>query len=432
MQYLNEWLYSLLTRWGVPGEGATWLTALCLFTAAMLLAWILAWTAGRISNSVFSRLARRTASALDDFLLRNKVVLLLSRIIPFVFIYRSLPGIFYHLPDWLSAAIILADVYFILWVVWLIRAFLRSVRDYLKTREAYRDKPVDSFVQVIVIFAYLVAGIVIFSTVTGKSAGALLATMGAASAILLLIFKDSILGFVASIQISANDMVRIGDWITMDKYGADGDVVEINLATVKVQNFDKTITTIPTYYLISDSFKNWRGMQNAGGRRIKRAVRIKVSSIRFLAEEDIDRLSRIALISGYLHNIRREIAGHNEHLEADTTFPVNGRRLTNIGVYRHYVENYLKDLRHTHKGMTIMTRQLEPSIHGIPIELYVFINDTRWVNYEHIMADIFDHILAVVPYFGLEVYEQPNSGDMRYLADALPGAGAPEARQSYR
>ncbi|MGB5459206.1 MAG: mechanosensitive ion channel domain-containing protein, partial [Eudoraea sp.] len=232
---------------------------------------------------------------------------------------------------------------------------------------------------------------------------------GAASAILLLLFKDSILGLVASITVSMNDMVRIGDWITFEKYGADGDLIEINLATVKIQNFDKTITTIPTYALITDSFKNWRGMQESGGRRIKRALIIKQKNIKFLTDKEIEKLKNIQLIANYLNTRNEKISNYNQKNNIDKTLLLNGQNLTNIGVFRKYIESYLSNHSAINSKMTMMTRQLAPTPQGIPIEIYVFSSDKRWTNYEYIMSDIFDHLLAAVSYFDLEVFELPTS-----------------------
>ncbi|MGQ3012495.1 MAG: mechanosensitive ion channel family protein [Flavobacteriales bacterium] len=418
-QQIHDWSYHFLLDAGVSSELAPYLNLLILAVCALLSMWLLAIVSRSAANFVFGQIAGKTRTQLDNYLLNNRVITYLSRLVPFLFIVNILPVIFTRFPEYQGPVKHLTDIYLVLWMVWIFKAILNSIRDYLKTKEAYRDKPLDSFVQVLVILAWLVAAVVLFSILTGKSVTTFLTAMGAASAIILLIFKDTILGFVASIQVSANDMVRIGDWITMEKYGADGDVVEINLATVKVQNFDKTITTIPTYYLISDSFKNWRGMQQAGGRRIKRSVKIKVSSIRYLTEEDIQKFSRISLISEYITTKGAELRAYNQMISGDTSLPINGRHFTNIGVYRKYIDAYIKANEHLHKGMTMMARQLEPSITGIPIELYVFTNDVRWENYEHIMADLFDHLLAAVSYFDLEVFEMPNSGDVRHLAGSV-------------
>ena len=233
-----------------------------------------------------------------------------------------------------------------------------------------------------------------------------MAGLGTVSAVIILVFKDTILGFVASIQVSVNDMVRIGDWITFQRYGADGDVIEINLATVKVRNFDHTITTIPTYALISDSFKNWRGMTESNGRRIKRALKIRMSSIRNLNAEDLKVLSKIERIKDYISNKSKDISDYNIENIIDKSLLINGRNLTNIGVFRKYIESYIEQHSAINKDLMIMTRQLEPNENGLPIEIYAFSNDKRWQNYEYIIADIFDHIIAASSTFDLEIYER--------------------------
>lgn len=413
---VNEWLLALFLNTGLSKSAAGGCTVMVLVVALLIFAYLLAIVAKKLGRLILSSISAKTKSLFDDFLVHNKTVNYLSRIVPLLFVYNLIPEVFYYRPNLIKTAMLFADAYLAIWAVWLLRSFLYALRDWLRTKEAFKDKPIDSFIQVINVVAYIFAAVTIFSLFSGKPVMTFITAMGAASAIILLIFKDTILGFVASIQVSANDMVRIGDWITMEKYGADGDVIEINLATVKVQNFDKTITTIPTYYLISDSFKNWRGMQKSGGRRIKRSIRIKVSSIRFLQAEELDQLKKIGLITSYLTTRSAEIAQYNSGNGVDSSLPINGRSLTNIGVYREYINQYVKKNQHVHQNMTMMVRQLEPSKDGLPIELYVFTNDTRWVNYEHVMADLFDHLLAAIPYFKLEVFELPSSGDVRFFA----------------
>tara|TARA_R110001606_G_scaffold34895_6_gene102268 strand:- start:371 stop:1219 length:849 start_codon:yes stop_codon:yes gene_type:complete len=259
------------------------------------------------------------------------------------------------------------------------------------------------------IIAWIGGILTLFAVLTDITIWKFFTTLGAASAVILLIFKDTILGLVASIQVSINDMVRIGDWITFEKFGADGNVTEISLATVKVQNFDMTITTIPTYSLISDSFKNWRGMQESGGRRIKRALLIKQGSIKFLTAENIETLKGIQIIAQYIETRNNNIENFNKEHDIDKQMSINGRNLTNIGVFRKYVETYLKNHSAINQKMTLMTRQLSPTPQGIPLEIYAFSSDKRWENYEYIMADIFDHLLAALPYFELELFELPTS-----------------------
>jgi len=249
----------------------------------------------------------------------------------------------------------------------------------------------------------------------GRSPVILLSGIGAATAVFILIFQNSILGLVASIQLTSNDMLQIGDWITMPKYEADGDVIDISLHTIKVQNFDKTIITIPTHTLISDSFKNWRGMQESGGRRIKRSIHIDLTSINFCTEEMLNRFNEIEYIREYLNNKSKEIDNYNSIHNINDSNPVNGRHLTNIGIFRVYIENYLKNHSKVHKGMTQMVRQLQPTKNGLPIEIYIFTNDIAWVNYEAVQSDIFDHILAVVPEFYLRIYQEPTGHDLKSI-----------------
>jgi miniconductance mechanosensitive channel len=297
-------------------------------------------------------------------------------------------------------------VYGVIVTIWIFRSILQTLRSFLLTLDSFKDKPIDSYIQVFMLLIWAIGIIVIFSVLTGKEIGYFLTAMGALSAVLLLVFKDTILGFVASIQIAANDLVRIGDWVTMEKYGADGDVVEINLSTVKIQNFDKTITTIPTYNLISDSFKNWRGMAESAGRRIKRSILISTPSIRFLESDELEKLHQIERISSYLSDKISEIDQDNQASKSDKSLAINGRNLTNLGVYRQYVENYLKTHPRISDQLTVMCRQLPPNqFGGTPLEIYAFSVDKDWVVYEHLTADIFDHLLAALRYFNLESFE---------------------------
>lgn len=400
---------------GVPEQAATYINLLVLITATAIIVYLVDFLARKIFVGTAQKIAARSNTRLVEYMARNRVVVYLARIAPLIIVVQAIPIIFADFPTWVSPLMKLTDIYLIMLWIWVARALLRTGKDFLKTTETFKDKPVESFMQVLTIFLYFIAGLLIFSTLTGKDALTFITAMGAASAILMLVFKDTIMGFVASIQVSSNDMVRIGDWVTMEKYGADGDVIEINLNTVKVQNFDKTITTIPTYFLISDSFKNWRGMQRSGGRRIKRSVYIKISSIRYLSAEEVSRLSKIQLLKTYLEERQSEIDQFNQDNEIDKSLLINGRSLTNVGVFRQYIDAYLKTHPKTHKGMTMMVRQLEPTTTGMPIELYLFANSIVWVEYEGIMADIFDHLLAAVKYFDLEVFEMPAADDVRSL-----------------
>jgi miniconductance mechanosensitive channel len=272
--------------------------------------------------------------------------------------------------------------------------------------------------------ASIFIGLLIVSTLIGKSPVILLSGLGAMTAVLMLVFKDPILGLVAGIQLSANNMLAVGDWLEMGRYGADGEVIDIGLTTVKVKNWDHTITTIPTYALISDSFKNWRGMSESGGRRIKRSLRLDAASVRFLNEADIHRLQKARLLDGYLNDKVQEISRYNSEQAADMTSLVNGRRLTNLGTFRAYLAAMLRQHPHIHQQMTLMVRQLESGSEGIPIEIYAFTSTTSWVEYEGIQADIFDHIFAVLPEFDLRVHQSPTGFDMRTLAGKISASGS--------
>jgi miniconductance mechanosensitive channel len=269
--------------------------------------------------------------------------------------------------------------------------------------------------QVVKIVVGIAVGIYIFSALMNRSPVVLLGGLGAMTAVLLLIFKDTILGFVASIQLTGNDMIRMGDWISMPKYGADGDVIDLTLTTVKVQNWDKTITTIPTYALVSQSFQNWRGMDESGGRRIKRALNIDMSSITFCTDEMVDRFRRFRILGNYIAEKEKEITAWNNTQSVSEEELVNGRRMTNVGTFRAYVTEYLRNHPMVKQDMTCMVRQLKPGEDGLPIEIYAFSSDQRWVQYEGIQADIFDHILAVLPQFGLRIFQNPTGADFRKL-----------------
>ena len=357
-------------------------------------------------------IAKKTKTKFDDLLVSNKTAKYIAHLIPLLFIYKSVPIILKHFIYWENIFGKLVGIYIVILILWITRTVFNALKDYLKQIPRYSDKPIDSYIQVIMIVLWAFGLTAIILYLFNLSIGALIGTFGAISAIILLIFRDTILGFVASIQVSVNDMVRIGDWITMDKFGADGEVIEINLATVKVRNFDNTTTTIPTYSLISDSFRNWRGMLGSDGRRIKRYILIKPSCIRFLKENEIENLKKIQLLTHYIEQRNLEIEKFNKLNKIDKSILLNGRNLTNFGLYRKYITQYLMNYPGINKEMILLCRQLQPTQHGIPLEIYTFSNDKRFVNYEYIMADIFDHIIASVKYFDLEIVEMPSKFDI--------------------
>jgi len=345
----------------------------------------------------------------DDYLLERKVFHKLSHIVPAIIIYFS-AMIFPQASFFIVKAV---NVYVLVIVLLVLIAFLDAVNDIYSTFEISKAKPIKGYIQVAKIVLFFIGGILFISSMFGVSPLILLSGLGALSAVTMLVFKDSILGLVAGVQLTSNDMVRVGDWIEMPKYGADGDVIDISLNTVKVQNWDKTITTIPTYALISDSFKNWRGMQSAGGRRIKRSVRIDTSSVVICDTEMLERFKKIHHLKDYIEQKEKEIKSYNEEHRIDKSIKVNGRAMTNIGIFRAYIQRYLEGHPKIHKGMTCMVRQLQPEETGLPIEIYAFANDTAWAVYEGIQSDIFDHILAVAPEFGLRVFQNPTGHDLK-------------------
>lgn len=368
----------------------------------------------------FKLFTNQTKTTFDDFLIKSNFPRYVGRFLPLYVIYKVFPLIFSEFPEVLQLFYKLVDIYVIILLVWICRSILRSTRNYLKTREEFNDKPLESFSQIIMIFLWIIGFMFIFSSIFNKSVLGFAISLGAASAVILLIFKDTILGLVASIQVSVNDIVRIGDWITFETYGADGTVTEINLATVRVQNWDNTYTTIPTYSLISDSFQNWRGMQESPGRRIKRSVMIKQNSVKFLNKEDLDKLKRINLIAPYLENRQSEIDKFNESNNIDKSLLINGRNQTNLGVFRKYADSYLREHSAVHKEMYLIVRHLAPTANGIPLEILCFSKDKRWENFEYISADIFDHLIAAIPYFDLKLFEAPSGDDLRSILVERP------------
>ena len=349
----------------------------------------------------------------DDLLFANKVPRSVAHIIPVLISIKLIPHIFIDFESIETIAELGLKLFGIVLTLWIVRSLLHTFKDYFKTLPQFRDKPIDSYIQVFMIFAWITGFVAAFALITGTPIWKFFTALGAASAVLILVFKDTIMGFVASIQVSVNDMVRIGDWVTFDKYGADGDVAEINLSTVKIQNFDNTITTIPTYALISDSFKNWRGMVNSNGRRIKRALIIKQNSINYLTNNEVEELKKIDLITSYITKRQEDINQYNETNKVNKELLLNGRNLTNIGVFRKYIDTYLNNHSAINKDMMIMVRQLAPTPQGISLEIYAFGSDKTWANYEYIMADIFDHIIAAVPYFKLDLFELPNNSNFK-------------------
>jgi len=393
-----EEIVTFLTSKGLSVLVSKGLSAFIITASVTLALIVINFITWKIILSFFKRIAKSTSSSFDDLLIKNKVPRLLSYI-------PSLFFLFWIIPSYSNTMYLLIEAFTVILFILTIRAILNTVKDYFKSSDSLKHIPVDSYIQVVMIFMWFVGIIIILSVLTGREVGTFLASLGALSAIIILVFRDTILGFVSSIQITVNDTVRIGDWITMKGSNADGNVIEVNLSTVKVQNFDNTITTIPTYKLVSDSFINWRGMNESDGRRIKRSLLIKPSSIRFLNNEEIESLKKIHLLSDYIKKIGKEINSFNSSNQIDKSVLINGRNLTNLGIFREYVQKYLKEHPDTNDDLTMMCRQLEPTAYGIPIQIYTFSKDKEWTKYESITSDIFDHLLSSVKYFHLECFE---------------------------
>ena len=399
------WCYPLFRKWGFEDTIATYLSLVINLALLCFLVYVIYIGFRLLLVTLMAIVAKRTKTKFDDLLVTNKTAKYIAYLIPLLFVYKSVPLILNNFVYWESIFGKMLEVYIVLWILWIVRTVFNALRDHLKQNPKFSDKPIDSYIQIIMIVLWVFGVIIIVSEIFDIDKKSLLAILGAISAVIILVFRDTILGFVASVQVSLNDMVRIGDWITFDKFGADGDVIEINLATVKVRNFDNTTTTIPTYSLISDSFRNWRGMLDSEGRRLKRHVLIKAKSIRFLNATELQKLKKIQLISTYIDTKQIEIEKHNQQFNIDKTLAINGRNMTNFGLFRKYITKYLEDYPGINKEMILLCRQLQPTPHGIPLEIYAFSSDKRFENYEYIMSDVFDHIFASIVYFDLEIAE---------------------------
>ena len=397
--------FNFFKNQGIDISASSILSYLCVFIITFLVTILLSWISSKIIKNLFRQLAKKTSSDFDDALIRHKVPSFLGYLPPLFFLIFQFQEVLITLPKLLSFSINILEAIIALITILIIRGVLKSIKDQLIKYPLLKDKPLESYIQVFMIFIWFIGGIVILSLITGKEVGVFLTTLGALSAVILLIFKDTILGFVASIQITINDTLRLGDWVTMNDVGADGDVISISLSSVKIQNFDKTITTVPTYKLISDSFTNWRGMSESDGRRIKRSILIKADSIKFMSDNEINSLREIDIMKIFIKKREKEINDFNKNNSSNKSQLINGRNFTNLGLFRNYINNYLNQHPKINKEMTIMCRQLTPTPTGVPLEIYAFITDKEWVNYEAIVSDIFDHLLASISSFGLKNFE---------------------------
>ena len=414
---IYQWTWDMWAYFGMSEKMTHILNSASLLIGAFILLVVVEFILRKIAATLLTRLVARTKWTGDDKLIKNRAMGMAIRLILVILAQQLLPHIFVSFPNFNGFLNKLLTVLVIVSIYTLINSVLKTVRDIMGESKSFADKPLDSYMQVVQIFLIFITTMFVVSVLTGSSPWSFLVSLGAASAILMLVFKDTILGFVASIQVSANDSVRVGDWIEMPKYGVDGDVLQINLNNVRVRNWDKTIVTIPTYTLLSDSFKNYRGMQETGGRRIKRAIQIKISSIRYLNQEEIESLKKIKILRDYIEKREQEIDKYNAKNQVDHSMPVNGRRMTNVGLFRAYANAYARQNPDIHQEMTLLVRQLEPNEHGLPLELYMFTNGTAWAFFEDTMSDLFDHLFAAIKYFDLEIFESPASDDLRSLAE---------------
>lgn len=404
MYTIQEWINNSLIKSGIISDAASESDNTIVLLLIILVTVLIDYTCRYIVLGMFKRLAKKTRNQWDDLIVERKIINKLMHLIPAVLVYLLLPVAFPpdETPNVLSILQMLCKIYIIAVALRFINASLSVTHEIYNRRESFKNKPLKGFIQLLQVTMFFIGLILVISILIGKSPTTLFAGLGASAAILMLVFKDTLLGFVAGIQLSANDMLRSGDWITMDKYGANGTVIEVTLNAVKVKNFDNTITTIPPYALVSDAFQNWRGMSESPGRRIKRSINIDMNTVCFCTPEMLATFRSMPLLTDYLNASSR----------------VNEGRQTNIGIFRAYLVGYLQSLPNVSRELTCMVRQLQPTETGIPIELYFFSSVKEWVSYEDIQSDVFDHVLAVIPEFGLSVFQNLSGNDLRNLNPA--------------
>ncbi|MFB6341860.1 mechanosensitive ion channel family protein [Saccharicrinis sp. FJH62] len=414
-QKLSDTILSWFTNHGFAQSTAETLRTISIFAVIIILSIAVDFVFRKIIIAIVARIIKKTKNKYDDIFLERKVFSKLAHIAPVLVVYFLLPTAF---PDSNLFLSFLEDICFVFIafnILFVLIAFMDALHDIYNQFPISQNRSIKGYVQLFKIIFYIFTFLAIISIIFNINMTKIFTGIGALAAVLILVFKDTILGLVASVQLSGNDMVKPGDWISMPKFNADGDVIEINLTTVKVQNWDKTISTIPTYALVSDSFQNWRGMSESGGRRIKRSINIDMSSVMFAPPEMLKKFKTFHMLKDYVNKKEIEIEEYNKKLKIGENEVYNGRRMTNLGIFRKYLENYLKQHPKIHQDMTFLVRQLQPTDKGIPLEIYVFSNDQAWANYEAIQADIFDHVLAIIPEFGLRVFQAPTGSDFKNL-----------------
>ncbi len=413
MELLNN-IDKLLIDWGVSPQTADWMDQFIAFALVLVIAFVADMICRKILLKAIARLVQKTKATWDDIMFDRNVMVHLSRMVAPVVIYLFIPIAFAQ-TDSVTLSFIrrLCYIYIIFSFLLFVNSFLKAAYTVYSEKESMRDRPLKGLLQTLQVSLWSIGLIVVVAELLGKSPLSLLAGLGASAAVLMLVFKDSIMGFVSGVQLSANDMLKVGDWIAMPKYGADGTVIEVTLNTVKVRNWDNTITTIPPYLLVSDSFQNWRGMRESGGRRVKRSINIDMTSVRFCTPQMLEKYRKIDLLKDYIDQTEAEVRAYNEQNGIDNAVLVNGRRQTNLGVFRAYLTAYLKSLPVVNKDLNCMVRHLQPTDHGLPVELYFFSTIKDWIPYEGVQADVFDHVLAIIPEFDLRVFQSPSGADLR-------------------
>ena len=413
-QYVEP-IAELLRQVGLT-EQITWQTQAIVLAGILLLSWLTAVLFRRLVIPALQKISSQTKVTWDDHLFKDEIMHDLCRLLPPLIWYVLLPVAFPDQPVLLSILRKGSLIYLIVAALVLVRSFLNTLYEISNEHETLRNRPLKGIYQMFKLIAVCIGGILIISILIDRDATSILAGLGASAAVLMLIFRDSILGFVSGIQLSANNMLKVGDWISMPKYGADGTVEEVTLNTVKVRNWDNTIVTLPPYLLVSDSFQNWEGMRSSGGRRVKRSINIDMTSIRFCTPEMLERYKRIDLLKDYIARTQQRVEEYNrQHDIPSGEDKINGLHQTNIGVFRNYLNLYLRQNERVNQNMMVLVRQLQPTEQGLPMELYFFTDTVDWVPYEGIQADVFDHVLAVIPEFDLRVFQNPSGNDLRTL-----------------
>ena len=415
MEQITNWFNQKLLNFGTSVSVADYLDNFAVLLIIILLALAVDYICRYILLGAFKKFAKKTTNQLDDLIIEKKIINKGMHIIPSILIFTMLP-LAYPSPADKEILVLLqklCQIYIITVSLLFINSLLNLGVELFHRNDKFKDKPLKGFVQIVQVILFSVGVILLISILINESPSTIFTGIGASAAILMLVFKDTILGFVAGIQLSANDMLRVDDWISMPKYGADGTVIEITLNTVKVKNFDNTISTIPPYALISESFQNWRGMRESPGRRIKRSINLDMNSVKFCTPEMLEKYRKISLLAGYINYTENKLQTYNQTNQIDNTILVNGRRQTNLGVFRAYLQRYLESLPEVNKEMICMVRHLQPTEKGIPMELYFFSSIKDWVIYETIQADVFDHVLAVIPEFDLQIFQELSGSDVR-------------------